>query len=207
MVARLVGSQVASFVLAVAAGALFAVDTHSPAGFWIHSLLIAVAFVSLGLAIFYLYRELVSHRRFTIQGEHIPGYEACGFGRKDDPQDETGCSIVNLRKQWRLSGKIGTLGRAGSYLINLRFKMLRHVPNGSFKMSVCQADRVYATRSLSTEDIPLNEYTYVDLLFDYDGASEVVFVFEPDAAATVSDLVSVDRIEAYHLPKANISRE
>lgn len=197
-------SLTVTFASSVTAGALFAVDTSTNWGFILHLSLIIMSLLSLTMVSLYIYRQLIKQKRYILQGEDIDNYERCGFGKKDDPKDETGTIIVNLRERWKLVGNVGPLGVLGTYLANIRFKKLVNSDNGHFSFTIFTNENNSITTEISLSDLPFDEFAYLDVLFDYDGTSNIKFAFEPDNETNIKEVVGFDRLEAYLLPKAAI---
>ena len=163
----------------------------------------AFVFVALFIALYKLYKAR-NLRSFTMQGEDIENFEGCGFGKEDDPEDETGRTIVNYRVSWRLHGRLRRLGRKGRYLANIRFKKLADTQTGEFVFSVKVGHNEKGESSIALSDLPLLQYQYLDMQFDYDGLSNVDFSVHPVGGADTPRVIGVDRFECYLLPKARI---
>lgn len=164
----------------------------------------ALAFLVLLTLLSWLYREM-NHRRYTLQGEDVEDFEGCGFGKEDDPVDESGESIVNYRRSGLLRGRLPRLGRPGQYLANMRFKKLVDSDDGEFILALRVGDRgKEISSSISLSRLPFLQYQYLDLQFYYDGISTVELLVRPAGRADRPRVIGVDRFDCYWLPKARI---
>ena len=195
-----------SFTVSVTAGSLFAVPTSTLIGVWIQGALIIFSILALSSISWLSYKILMRQKRFVLQGEEIENYEACGFGEKDDPLDESGKILVNLRPQWNLVGSLESLGAQGFYLANIRYKRLKEMDGGRIEFKLRTAGKIIAKNPIDLDQVPLDRFVYTDIIFEHDGKSKVEFLLEPNDQAKVKEILGFDRLEAYFLPKAKIVR-
>ena len=195
-----------TFAISMTVGAFFALDTNTTFGLWAHWALIVLALLILSLISWYVYRDMARERRYVLQGENIKDYLPCGFGKSDDPDDESGEILVNLDPQWKLIGKLGSLGRSGAYLANIRYKCLKELDAGGFVFKLYTGSGTIAEYYIDLKEYPINHFAYKDVIFDYDGISDIHFEFAPDENARIDRILGFDRLEAYYLPNKIIDR-